>query len=255
MVLGNSPLCLDPTAVLEAQERRIECSLIEVECTFGDLLDPLGEAKSVLGPHGLEGSQDHQVQSALQNLGLVLSFRHAKGVYSLFLWDVKRKCEPEHTPQPFLAHVPAPSQLRRGCATHCNTHLGSQFADSIVAELPEAAARFEQTLLPNYRDVFRTSCRVRLQTSLARRQKYMRGGALVDARGQGHDHYGIGPFVTISGVERDDHHWPSPFPGWIDVELDKPNLAAERKSIRRRHSGALLREFAQRELTPIGLLF
>jgi hypothetical protein len=56
-----------------------------------------------------------------------------------------------------------------------------------------------------------------------------------------HDQYCIGALVTISHIQRDNHHGPLPFAGRVNVKLHEPNLAAERKSfhipVRRPHSG------------------
>jgi hypothetical protein len=81
----------------------------------------------------------------------------------------------------------------------------------------------------------------------------MRRDAFVNAGRERHCQHRIGTFVTIARVERYDHNGPSPLVRWINMQPDKPDLAAEWSF--RWHSGALLvRELPLSEVSPFGLL-
>src|SRR5262245_9748476 len=60
VAVGNAPARLDPSPLLEAQQRRVERSLVEVESLAGDLLNLLGEPETMLRAHGFERAKDHE---------------------------------------------------------------------------------------------------------------------------------------------------------------------------------------------------
>ena len=70
IVFGGLPIALDPAAVLESLERRIERALIDVEASVGDLLDAKSDAPPVHGFEG-EGFQDEEVDAAAEGVGLL----------------------------------------------------------------------------------------------------------------------------------------------------------------------------------------
>jgi hypothetical protein len=52
----------------------------------------------------------------------------------------------------------------------------------------------------------------------------------MNGRGQRNYQDRIRSLVTISRVERYDYHWAPSLSGRIDVELNEPNLTAQRRS-------------------------
>src|SRR5439155_26114690 len=68
MILRRAPLALDPSLLLEALERGVERSLIDVEHTPRELLDALADAPAV---HRLERQclEDEQIERSAENVG------------------------------------------------------------------------------------------------------------------------------------------------------------------------------------------
>jgi len=66
VVVGNAPSRLDPSSLLQPEERRIQRALIQVEKAFRHLEDPLGESETVLRSHRVERPQHHEIEGALQ---------------------------------------------------------------------------------------------------------------------------------------------------------------------------------------------
>ena len=84
VVLGAAPRRRNPAAMLEAQERGVDGSLVQLQRVVADLLDAARDAVAVQGAHALERLQDHQIERALKDIrpcvGAGASFGHAKGV-------------------------------------------------------------------------------------------------------------------------------------------------------------------------------
>src|SRR5665647_1057213 len=68
IVLGGLPLAVDPPALLEPLQRRVERSLIHIERAARELLDALADPPPV---HGLEGErlEHEEVERAAENVG------------------------------------------------------------------------------------------------------------------------------------------------------------------------------------------
>src|SRR5690348_13650696 len=79
VILRSAPFGSNPAALLEAQQGGIERALVKLEQVFRNLLDTLGDAIAVQRAHGMEGSQNNEVERALQDLSAgrshVFSFR------------------------------------------------------------------------------------------------------------------------------------------------------------------------------------
>ncbi len=67
VIFGNTPLGGDPAALLEAQQRRIERSLVQLQQVFRDLLDAHSDPEAVHRPHGIERLQHQQIKCSLQD--------------------------------------------------------------------------------------------------------------------------------------------------------------------------------------------
>src|SRR5262249_50634442 len=75
------PGALDPTFLLQPDERGIQRALIERERWLGDLLQACGEAIGVLWPHRVQGAQYDQVKRPLQQLHAIIRFTcHSSGL-------------------------------------------------------------------------------------------------------------------------------------------------------------------------------
>src|SRR5215467_1446968 len=74
------PLGLDPPALFEAVQGRIERSLLYLQHFAGNLLDPLGDRPAVLRLQG-NGLQDQQVQSPLHQ---IIGFAHTMTIYTWY---------------------------------------------------------------------------------------------------------------------------------------------------------------------------
>src|ERR1019366_1795783 len=77
--IAGTPARFDPAALFQAQERRIERPLVEIQRAAGYLLDAFGQPEAVLRPHGFERPQHHQIERALENARV--SCRHPRGVF------------------------------------------------------------------------------------------------------------------------------------------------------------------------------
>ena len=66
VVVGDAPARLDPSSLLQPEERGIERALIQLEEAFRHLEDPLGESEPVLRSHRVERPQHHEIEGALQ---------------------------------------------------------------------------------------------------------------------------------------------------------------------------------------------
>jgi hypothetical protein len=117
-------------------------------------------------------------------------------------------------------------------AAHGKAHFAGKLANLFIAELPQAASGFNQALLPNHCDVFRTRGRVGLEPCFAGGQEDMRRGFFVNARCERYYQYSVGAVVAIARVERYDHDGPLSFVGRINVQLNEPDLAAKREPVR-----------------------
>src|ERR1043165_4243838 len=67
VVLGESPLGLDPLPLLHPVERGVESALFYREGPFGGLPDPLSDGVAVAGTPG-EGLEDEHIERALEEI-------------------------------------------------------------------------------------------------------------------------------------------------------------------------------------------
>ena len=68
IIAGSTPFGLDPAALFETNEGGINGALIEKDFVSADLLNAARDAVAVERAHGGEGLQDHEVESALQEV-------------------------------------------------------------------------------------------------------------------------------------------------------------------------------------------
>ena len=54
--------------LLNPDESRIDGALVEIQGVLRDLLEPVGDAIGMLRAHSSKGAEDHEVESALQDL-------------------------------------------------------------------------------------------------------------------------------------------------------------------------------------------
>src|SRR6266481_10144611 len=68
VILGLAPLGGDPALLLQAVERGVKRTLIDLQLLFGDLADALRDGPAV---HGLESDslEDQQIECALDEIG------------------------------------------------------------------------------------------------------------------------------------------------------------------------------------------
>src|SRR5580704_634892 len=66
VVVRRAPGARNPSLVSETHKRSVDCSLIDLQGLFADLLDAASDSITMQRTHGLEGFQDHQVQRALE---------------------------------------------------------------------------------------------------------------------------------------------------------------------------------------------
>ena len=92
VVLRRAPLGSDPALLLQPQQRGIHCAFIQLQHILAYLLDASRDSKPVLWAECVEGLKNHQVESALQNLGL---FGHIRPLHNPKvapdLWNVHRR--------------------------------------------------------------------------------------------------------------------------------------------------------------------
>ena len=78
----------------QADQTQVDGALVDQESCFAELLNTARDTVAVKRPHGVEGFQDHEIESALQNVGFRFSHLWLLWVDNirlpLFLWDVKR---------------------------------------------------------------------------------------------------------------------------------------------------------------------
>jgi hypothetical protein len=65
---GPLPRATRPTALLNPDERRINGALVEIQGVVRDLLEPVGDGISMVRTHAGKGAEDHEVESAMQDL-------------------------------------------------------------------------------------------------------------------------------------------------------------------------------------------
>ncbi len=68
IVARGAPFGLDPAALFETNEGGVDGALIEKNFVSADLLNAACDAVAVERAHGGEGLQDHEVESALQEV-------------------------------------------------------------------------------------------------------------------------------------------------------------------------------------------
>src|SRR5579872_2408569 len=71
IIVGFPPFGLDPTLLCQAQQRSIDGALIELEHVVTDLLDTPCDAVPMKRSHYVERLKNHEVQSALKDIGLI----------------------------------------------------------------------------------------------------------------------------------------------------------------------------------------
>src|SRR5690348_10099508 len=77
VVIGGPPFGRNPAALLEADERRVNGSLVEQDLIAADLLDAAGNAVAVLRAHNSQRLQDHDVKGSLQEVEFILGHGHS----------------------------------------------------------------------------------------------------------------------------------------------------------------------------------
>jgi hypothetical protein len=60
VIFGSAPFGGDPAFLFHAEERGVECALVEVQEIFADLLDAARDAVAVEGPDGFQRPQDQE---------------------------------------------------------------------------------------------------------------------------------------------------------------------------------------------------
>jgi hypothetical protein len=91
VVLGCAPAGFDPASPLEAMQRRIQRTLLDLENFAGNLMDPLGNSPAVIGSQG-QRSQDQQIERALRKIDALLRHMLPLRFYrevTLFLVEVQ----------------------------------------------------------------------------------------------------------------------------------------------------------------------
>ena len=68
----------DPALLLQPQERRVDGALVQPEHVFAHLSMRRATPNPCRGPIACSVLQDHQVERALQHVGLAHSFGHCK---------------------------------------------------------------------------------------------------------------------------------------------------------------------------------
>src|ERR1700682_5845124 len=82
VVVSNAPLSPHKPALLQAHQPRVEGATIQTESANGDLLQARGDRVAVQRPKGSHRLQGHEVEGALQYVGLSgLSIRHPNELY------------------------------------------------------------------------------------------------------------------------------------------------------------------------------
>ena len=87
VVVGGAPAGGDPAALLEAEERCVDRPLVELEDVLADLLDPPRDPVAVQRAHRIEGLQHHEVEGALEDVGLALALAFS---HSCSCWTATR---------------------------------------------------------------------------------------------------------------------------------------------------------------------
>jgi hypothetical protein len=54
--------------LLNPDQSRIYCALVKIQGVLRDLLEPVGDAIGMLPAHGSKDAENHEVESALQDL-------------------------------------------------------------------------------------------------------------------------------------------------------------------------------------------
>ena len=67
-VFGRVPFALDPALLFQANQSWIERALIELQQILGNLLQPRGDAVSVLWAHAAQSTQNDEIEGALEHL-------------------------------------------------------------------------------------------------------------------------------------------------------------------------------------------
>ena len=92
VVVGPAPAGAQKSPLLEAKQRRIQCSHVQTDGPFRHLLQAGCNGITVLRAHDVEDTKDHEVQCALKNFCPAvddLSIRHSNRVYDPLHLDIK----------------------------------------------------------------------------------------------------------------------------------------------------------------------
>src|SRR5450631_1801624 len=66
VVFRSTPFRSDPALLLQAEQRRVNGSLIQLQNVVAQLLDAARNTEAVQPPQGVQGFEHHQVESTLQ---------------------------------------------------------------------------------------------------------------------------------------------------------------------------------------------
>src|SRR5262245_37126214 len=108
VALRRTPFRPDPALARQAQQRREYCARVQPEQGVADLFDASCDSIPVLRAQRIEGFEDHQVESALQDFRPFLWHGHRSGSIACFLWS----CQRSATPADLFLQVGAAAPLR-----------------------------------------------------------------------------------------------------------------------------------------------
>jgi hypothetical protein len=92
VIRRHSPLATNEAALFEPHQPRIEGSHIDLQGAARDLLQSCGDRVAVQWPERSYGLKDHEVERALQDVGLcVCSIGHQNGLYTSLLGSQMEK--------------------------------------------------------------------------------------------------------------------------------------------------------------------
>src|SRR5271157_380198 len=115
-------------------------------------------------------------------------------------------------------------------AADCNVNGPRDLADSRVTQVAQPLPRLRKTCFPDHRNVFGSYTRL-FEPGLGRREVHVSRHIFVSGGGQGRNQYGVGFFVPVSLVNRDDDHRAFALLRRIGGKLDKPDLPTQRWSL------------------------
>jgi hypothetical protein len=84
VVVGGAPFSGDPALLLETEQGSVDGALVQFQNVLAHLLDTAGDAEAVLRSEGVESFEDHEVESALEDVGF-------SGHVRVSLWTFQRR--------------------------------------------------------------------------------------------------------------------------------------------------------------------